>query len=107
MRRSIQRNSSPIIPVLFALCLALALATCATTQPTRKAEPQGFLKDYSKLRKGSGDEAQLIYIVYQSGPSVMRIRVAITEAKASKVVLDIVSTAVPQMRVLQTERRSK
>ena len=41
-------------------------------------------------------------IVDRPGPGVMRVRVAITEAKGSKVALDTVSTVVPQLRVLTT-----
>ena len=39
-------------------------------------------------------------IVNKPGPNVMRLRVAITEAKESSVGLDIVSTIVPQMVIL-------
>ncbi len=44
------------------LGLTLALLACATTRQTRSVEPSGFLGDYSQLRKGEGDEAQLVYI---------------------------------------------
>jgi hypothetical protein len=40
----------------------MVLAACATTRQTRSVEPSGFLGDYSQLRAGEGDEAQLIYI---------------------------------------------
>lgn len=122
-----------------------------TTSQARKAEPSGFLGDYSQLREGQGDEALLVYVnpqadirkyskilldpvrVYAArdsalaklpkpdlqdlvnyldatlrehlktdyalvsapGPGVMRLRVAITEAKGSKVVLDVMSTVMP------------
>jgi len=35
---------------------------CSSTFQTRKVETSGFLSNYSQLKKGSGDEAQLIYI---------------------------------------------
>lgn len=48
--------------------VGLALATlmgtigCATTERTTTASPSGFLGDYSLLREGGDDEAQLVYI---------------------------------------------
>jgi hypothetical protein len=38
------------------------LAACQTTRQTRNVQPEGFLRDYSQLRKGEGKEAQLVYI---------------------------------------------
>ncbi len=38
------------------------LPGCATTRQTRSAEVSGFLRDYSMLRAGEGDEAQLVYV---------------------------------------------
>jgi hypothetical protein len=43
--------------------------------------------------------------VDRPGPDVMRLRVAITEAKGSRVVLDTLSTVVPQMRALSGVKR--
>ena len=51
-------------PVL--ACLTLILTGCSTTHKTRKVETSGFLKDYSQLRKGESDEAQLVYINAQT-----------------------------------------
>jgi hypothetical protein len=48
--------------VVVAVCLATVLVACQTTRQTRNVQAQGFLRDYSDLRKGEGDEAQLIYI---------------------------------------------
>ena len=42
--------------------LASILAGCATTHQTRSVESSGFLKDYSMLREGQGDEALMVYI---------------------------------------------
>lgn len=137
-----------------ALGLALAaglLSGCASTYQARKAEPSGFLGNYSQLRTGEGDEALLVYvhpkadfkiyseilldpvqiyatkgsalaklpredlqrlvnyldatlrehlkadyaIVTQAGPGVLRLRVAITEAKGAKVAMDTFSTLMP------------
>lgn len=134
--------------------LALAaglLSGCTSTYQARKAEPSGFLGDYSQLRPGQGDEALLVYVnsranfqaynkimldpvriyatrdsslaklpqedlrrlvnyldatmrehlagdytmVNQPGPGVMRLRMAITEARGAKVVLDTISTLMP------------
>ena len=46
---------------LFIMAIAL-LTSCQTTRQTRSAESSGFLRDYSQLREGEGDEAQLVYI---------------------------------------------
>jgi hypothetical protein len=137
------------------LALCVTLAACATTrQPRSKPETSGFLGDYSQLRPGGDDQAQLVYlnpdvdfseyaaiqiesvtvwgeagmssipsdgrqaltdrlyeaihdalrkdwsIVHQPGPGVMTLRAALTEAKGSKVALDTVTTAIPQVRLL-------
>jgi hypothetical protein len=139
------------------VAIAALLAGCATTRQSRGVgEPSGFLGDYSDLREGKGDEAQLVYIrpdvdwarytaiqidsvtlwrdaktedvppedqqhltdyLYESlhealskdyeivdrpGPNVMRLRAAITEAKGSRVVMDTVTSIVPQLRLLTT-----
>jgi hypothetical protein len=48
--------------LLIVIGLSLSLAACATTRQTRGVETAGFLGDYSQLRKGEGEEAQLVYI---------------------------------------------
>jgi hypothetical protein len=142
--------------LLGALALSLVVSACATTRQTRSVEQTGFLGDYSQLRPGEGDEAQLIYIdaradfssydaviidsvtlwgeseaaklppkegqaltdyLYQAlhdqlsqdykivgapGPGVLRLRVAIAEAKGSNVVGNSVTTVIPQLRMLST-----
>ena len=141
---------------LVAVGLLLAFAGCATTEQTRGVEPSGFLKDYSQLKPGRGDQALLVYfnpqadfsqyqkvivdpvtIWYAEGsdladvprqelqlladyletamrkqlqldfqlverpePGTLRIRTAITEARKSRVVLDLVSTVLPPARLL-------
>jgi hypothetical protein len=40
----------------------LAFSSCATTRQSRDVETSGFLGDYSQLKEGEGDEAQLVYI---------------------------------------------
>jgi hypothetical protein len=47
--------------VLTIACAAMLVA-CASTRQTRSVEPQGFLRDYSQIRKGQSGEAQLVYI---------------------------------------------
>jgi hypothetical protein len=138
------------------LGLSLALAACATTRQTRSVEQSGFLGDYSQLRKGEGDEAQLVYInpavdfsqyhavlidsvtlwhesdlskipaeerqaladylysalhkalqedfeiVDAPAQGVFRIRAAITEAKGSKVAMNVITTTIPQFRLLSS-----
>ncbi len=132
------------------LLLLIFCASCSTYR-TRGVSKSGFLGDYSHLRKGGDNEAQLIYlnpkgkisnydkimidpvvlymgdnkrmervpketvqtllnyfhaalreqlgkdyeIVDKPGPGVIQFRVAMTDARASKVVLDTVSTVVP------------
>ena len=121
---------------------------CSSTFQTRKVTTTTFLGDYSQLEKGSGDEAQLIYInpqadfnsytkilmdpvkfysdknsklegedkkrivdylhatileqlkydytfVNKPSEGTMRLRVAITEARGSKVVMDTISSIIP------------
>lgn len=41
-------------------------------------------------------------LVERGGPHTLRLRVAITEARGSKVVLDTVSTVIPQLRMLSS-----
>jgi hypothetical protein len=121
---------------------------CSSTFQTRKVETSGFLSNYPQLKKGIGDEAQLIYInpqadfnaytrilmdpvkfysdensklegedkkrivdylhatileqlkydytfVNKPSEGTMRLRVAITEARGSKVVMDTISSIIP------------
>ncbi len=131
------------------LVIFLFLITgCSSTFQTRKVTTTTFLGDYSQLEKGSGDEAQLIYInpqtdfnsytkilmdpvkfysdedsklegedkkrivdylhatikeqlktdymfVNEPSAETMRLRVAITEARGSKVVMDTISSIIP------------
>ena len=139
-----------VLPV--AAVLATGLMTgCKSTYQARKAEPSGFLGDYSQFKEGQDAESLLVYInpkadfksynkivldpvrIYASkdsslaklpkedlqrlvnyldatlrehlkgdytfvttaGPGVMQLRMAITEAKGSKVFLDTFSTLMP------------
>jgi len=147
---------------LTLLTAGLLVAGCATTHQTRSVKTSGFLSDYSNLRKGTGGEAQLIYVspnanwksykkvlvepvriytprssklaklapedrqalvnsldtairealkgdyalVRVTGPDVMRLRVAITEAKGSTVLLDTTSNVLPPMIVLSALKRA-
>jgi hypothetical protein len=57
-----QRFSVTLSSIVLAVgCVVIAVG-CASTRQTRSVEPQGFLRDYSQLREGQGDEEQLIYI---------------------------------------------
>jgi hypothetical protein len=42
--------------------LLLGLTACSTTHQTRSVTESGFLKDYSLLKPGTGDQAKLLYI---------------------------------------------
>ena len=42
--------------------LLLVFTACETTRQSRSAQTAGFLGDYSQLRKGTGDETQLVYM---------------------------------------------
>ncbi len=55
MKTLIIRSFSAGVLVLFA-------AGCATTHQVRSVETSGFLGDYSQLREGAGEEANLVYI---------------------------------------------
>ena len=141
---------------LALLLASVALLGCATTRQSSGVERSGFLGDYSELRPGQEDEAQLVYfnpaarwleydailidsvtlwrdartedvpaeeaqrltdylyaalhkelsrdyrIVDKPGPGVLRLRAAVTEAKGSKVVMNTVTSVVPQLRLLAT-----
>jgi hypothetical protein len=64
MTRDRHHGISRAIVITIALVTAAVIAAaCATTRQSRgTGEASGFLEDYSDLRKGSKDEAQLIYI---------------------------------------------
>jgi hypothetical protein len=47
---------------ILAASLLLGLTACFTTHQTRGVTESGFLKDYSLLKPGTGDEAKLLYI---------------------------------------------
>ena len=48
--------------VALALLGSLLVTGCAQTRQSDSVEKSGFLKDYSQLREGEGDEAELIYV---------------------------------------------
>lgn len=146
---------------LAVLVAAGLMSGCLSTYQARKAEPSGFLGDYSQFRAGQGDEAQLVYInpkadfkaydkilldpvriyaakdsaigklpredlqslvnyldatlrenlkgdyefVTAPGSGVMRLRVAITEAKGAKMLFDTFSTVMPPGLALSSVKR--
>lgn len=144
-------------PVFLLLIGITLLAACVSTKPGRDVHASGFLgPDAALLRKGSEDEAPLVYrkanvdwpsynqilldpVTFWSAPGenqaevanankqilvnyfhqliynslaheftmvtvpaahTLRIKVAITKAEKSHVVLDVVSTLVPQLRLI-------
>lgn len=149
------RSSRPIA-CLAALGLGLTLVACQTTRQVRHVEESGFLGDYSQLKKGTDDEALLVYIdpnahfgpydsimidsvtfwhdgktkvsvedqqmltdllyaamqkdfeasglkvVEVPGPTTLRLRAAITQAKGAHVIANVVTSVVPQTRLLGT-----
>ena len=52
----------PVKLVLVTLALVVCGVGCKTTTQARKVEEQGFLRDYSKLKPGKGDEPLLFYV---------------------------------------------
>ena len=60
--RSFGGNSPGVLSVLCVVALAGVVMACAATRQTRSVDRSGFLRDYSQLRPGTGDEAQLVYI---------------------------------------------
>jgi predicted small secreted protein len=143
--------------VIFLLIGVTILTACSPTKRGRDVQVTGFLgPDAALLRKGSADEAPLVYrkanvdwssynqvlldpvtfwsdpmenqpevssvnkqilvnyfhqLIYNSlaheftmvtvpAPHTLRIKVAITKAEKSHVVLDVVSTLVPQLRLI-------
>jgi hypothetical protein len=62
MGQKYQKKGLSVSFILLAFFLTLGLGACATTEQTRSAKPSGFLKNYSQLRKGDGERAQLFYI---------------------------------------------
>ncbi len=156
MTRTFYRRTSWAPSVIVCLGLGLLVAACATTRQTRSVEKSGFLGDYSQLREGGDDEAQLVYIdpdadfsVYNAilidsvtlwhesdlskipaeelqaltdylysalqkelskdyeivntpGVGVLRFRAAITEAKGARVVGNVVTSVIPQLRMLSS-----
>ncbi len=137
-----------------ATLVVLALAACSTTKQMRDVQRSGFLGDYSQLREGGEDEAQLLYInseadfsrywgitidsvtVWRSsetsglsdeeaqaltdyfydalhrelkkdfgitetaGPGIMRLRAALTEAEGANRPMNVITTTIPQLRLL-------
>ncbi len=56
------RTSKSLVCVFTVVALAGLLAACATTSQTTKVTQSGFLGDYSQLKPGEKDQAQLLYI---------------------------------------------
>jgi hypothetical protein len=48
--------------LLAGICVLMLLCSCAATSKSRTVTKSGFLGDYSQLREGGEEEAQLIYI---------------------------------------------
>ncbi len=150
---------------ILAASLLLGLTACSTTHQVRGTpEESGFLKDYSLLKPGKGDEAKLVYfapdvnwakftkiyiepvelwksddpksklgkldkedqqllinyfhtalsnslskdytIVNHAGPGVLVVHGALTEAKKSRPVSDLVSSVVPMGMALSLVKRA-
>lgn len=64
MMRPINKS---IFTLITLMGVFLLLTTgCSSTFQTRKVTTSGFLGDYSQLKKGSGDEAKLLYVNSQA-----------------------------------------
>ena len=57
---TLKRNATLLAAV--AAVAVLGLTACSTTRHARSVTESGFLGDYSQLKKGSGDQAKLVYI---------------------------------------------
>src|SRR5262245_37635400 len=57
MTRSKRTRSCPVL-----VPLLLSSIGCSVTQSARQVTESGFLADYSRLHKGSEDQAELVYI---------------------------------------------
>jgi len=149
---------------ILAAGLLLGLTACSTTHRVRgSVEESGFLKDYSLMKPGTGDEAKLLYIdpavnwtlytrvyiepitlwhsddpnsklgkldkenqqllvnyfhtalsnslskdytiVDHAGPGVLVVHAALTEAKKSRPVSDLVSSVIPMGMALSLVKR--
>jgi hypothetical protein len=62
MKRTSRFQVAQVVAAVVAVCLAAILVGCQATRQTRGAEPAGFLRDYSMLKPGKGDDPQLVYI---------------------------------------------
>ena len=62
--KSVNSRSVRNLPGALALAVlgSLLVTGCAQTRQARSVEKSGFLKDYSQLREGKGDEAELTYV---------------------------------------------
>jgi hypothetical protein len=154
-------NTRKILSRCTLLVAGLCVAGCTTTYQARKVETGRFLRDYSMMKKGSAETAQLVYmnpkanwkkykkvllepvgmyakadsalakmpqedmlalvsyfgsairgalkddyeLVEKAGPDVLRIRVAVTDAKGSNVLLDTTTNIMPPMLVLSALKR--
>jgi hypothetical protein len=61
MKRTNRFQVAQVLTAVVAVCLAAVLVGCQTTRKTRGAQAEGFLRDYSQLHKGKGDDPQLVY----------------------------------------------
>ena len=59
------RRSTPSVirmVAILGLVVSILLPGCAATWQARKVEGSGFLKDYSQLKKGEGDQVLRVYL---------------------------------------------
>jgi hypothetical protein len=65
MKTMIMKQNNRPLPWLPVLVLAgatiLGMTACSTTRQARSVTESGFLSDYSQLKKGTGDQAKLVY----------------------------------------------
>ena len=155
------RQVSSIIRAVL-VCVFVAFIGCATTQQADSVKTSGFLRNYSQLKAGEGDQALLRYrkpnvpctkyskviidpvsvyaaskadmksdskkeqialanyfsatlhenlkkhftITKKSGPGVLRLRVALTDADQSEVLLDTITTVMPIGLAVSTVKRT-
>jgi hypothetical protein len=56
------RMVKAIVTSSLAVVLLVAIGGCAVTRQTRAVEKSGFLGDYSDMKEGESDQAQLVYV---------------------------------------------
>jgi hypothetical protein len=57
-----KKSVTNVIRLFVGICVLMLLCSCAATSKSRTVTKSGFLGDYSQLKPGTEEQAQLIYI---------------------------------------------